>query len=138
MILRQKTFVMLFINYNIDKIPIIKQICKDILENFLSNCDNFNIIDEGNLLTDYIKDYMKNKSKLEKDNALKSMSNIYEDEYYKKLMEKMGDYYDISEPLLIICDNIIKYHYDKLSKYGWEDNRYGVWSRKKLIEDHKR
>jgi hypothetical protein len=50
---------MLFINYNIDKIPVIKQICKDILENFLSNCDNFNIIEEGNLLTDYIKDVMK-------------------------------------------------------------------------------
>ena len=128
---------MLFINYNIDKIPVIKQICKDILESFISNRDTFNIIEEGNLLTDHIKDIMKHKSKLEKDNAIKSMSNIYEDIYYKRLMEKMGDYYDISEPLLIICDNIIKYHYDKLMKYGWEDNSYGVWSRKKMMDDQK-
>ena len=46
------------------------------------------------------------------------MSNIYEDAYYKNLMEKMGDYYDITEPLVIICDNIIKYQYDKLLIYG--------------------
>jgi hypothetical protein len=88
------------------------------------------------LLTDYIRDVISRKSKLEKDNAIKSMSNIYEDAYYNKLMEKMGDYYDVSDPLLIICDNIIRYHYEKLFRYGWEDNIYGVWSRKKMLDDY--
>jgi len=126
---------MLFNNYNIDKIPIIKQLCKDILDGFIAKRDKFNMNNECNLLTDYIKDIINNKTKNEKDNIIKSMSNIYEDAYYRKLMEKMGDYYDTSEPLVIICDNIIKYHYDKLLIYGWEDNIYGIWSRKKMIED---
>ena len=129
---------MLFSNYNIDNIPVIKQICKDILVGFIVSRDTFNITDECNLLTDYIRDALNRKSKLEKDNAIKSMSNIYEDAYYKRLMEKMGDYYDVSDPLLIICDNIIRYHYEKLFRYGWEeDNIYGVWSKKKMLEDCK-
>lgn len=128
---------MLFINYNLDNIPIIKQICKDILGGFIATRNNFNINDEGNLLTDYIRDAICRKSKSEKDNAIKSMSKIYDDAYYKMLMEKMGDYYDISEPLLIICDNIIKYRYEEIFLYGWEDNIYGIWSRKKMLEDYK-
>ena len=112
---------MLFNNYNLDKIPIIKQLCKDILEEFIANRKNFNMNDECNLLTDYIKDVINRKNKYDKDIAIKSMSNIYEDAYYKNLMEKMGDYYDIAEPLVIICDNIIKYQYDKLlgRQYLW-------------------
>lgn len=125
---------MLFNNYNMDNIPVIKKICQDILQGFLAKRDNFNMKNECNLLTDYIKDVMKNKSKIEKDDAIKSMSNIYEDVYYSKLMEKMGDYYDISDPLLIICDNIIKYQFKKLLIYGWEDNIDGVWSREKMLE----
>ena len=125
---------MLFNNYNMDNIPVIKKICKDILQGFLAKRDNFNMKNECNLLTDYIKDVMKNKSKIEKDDAIKSMSNIYEDVYYRKLMEKMGDYYDISDPLLIICDNIIKYQFKELLIYGWEDNIDGVWSREKMLE----
>lgn len=128
---------MLFNNYNLDKIPIIKQLCKDILEEFIANRKNFNMNDECNLLTDYIKDVINRKSKYDKDIAIKSMSNIYEDAYYKNLMEKMGDYYDITEPLVIICDNIIKYQYDKLLIYGWENNIYGIWSLKKMREDYK-
>ena len=128
---------MLFNNYNLDKIPVIKQLCKDILEEFIANRKNFNMNDECNLLTDYIKDVINSKSKYDKDIVIKSMSNIYEDTYYKKLMEKMGDYYDITEPLIVICDNIIKYHYNKLIIYGWEDNIYGIWSLKKMREDYK-
>lgn len=128
---------MLFDNYNIDKIPVIKKLCKDILEGFIAKCDVFNMNDECNLLTDYIKDFINSKNKYEKDSAIKSMSNIYEDAYYKNLMEKMGDYYDITEPLVIICDNIIKYQYDKLLIYGWDDNIYGIWSRKKMQDDYK-
>jgi len=128
---------MLFVNYNIDKIPVIKKICKDILEGFMSKRDCFNMKDECNMLTDYIKDVMESKSVLYKENALKSMSNIYEDAYYKRLMEKMGDYYDITDPLLIICDNIIKYHFRELLVYGWDDNIDGVWTREKMLEDHK-
>jgi hypothetical protein len=127
---------MLFDNYNIDNIPVIKQICKDILGGFMATRDTFNITEECNLLTDYIRDVISRKSKLEKDNAIKSMSNIYEDAYYNKLMEKMGDYYDVSDPLLIICDNIIRNHYEKIFMYGWEDNIYGVWSRKKMLEEY--
>jgi hypothetical protein len=127
---------MLFDNYNIDNIPVIKQLCKDILGSFMASRDTFNITDECNLLTDYIRDVINRKSKLEKDNAIKSMNNICEDAYYNKLMEKMGDYYDVSDPLLIICDNIIRYHYEKLFRYGWEDNIYGVWSRKKMLDDY--
>jgi hypothetical protein len=127
---------MLFDNYNIDNIPVIKQICKDILGGFMATRDTFNITEECNLLTDYIRDVISCKSKLEKDNAIKSMSNIYEDAYYNKLMEKMGDYYDVSDPLLIICDNIIRNHYEKIFMYGWEDNIYGVWSRKKMLEEY--
>jgi len=127
---------MLFDNYNIDNIPVIKQICKDILGGFMATRDTFNITEECNLLTDYIRDVISRKSKLEKDNAIKSMSNIYEDAYYNKLMEKMGDYYDVSDPLLIICDNIIRTHYEKIFMYGWEDNIYGVWSRKKMLEEY--
>jgi hypothetical protein len=126
---------MLFNNYNIDNIPVIKQICKDILGGFMATRDTFNITEECNLLTDYIRDVVNRKSKLEKDNAIKSMSNIYEDAYYNKLMEKMGDYYDVSDPLLIICDNIIRNHYEKIFMYGWEDNIYGIWSRKKMLDD---
>jgi len=129
---------MLFNNYNMDNIPVIKQICKDILGGFFAKRDNFNITDECNVLTDYIKDVIRHKSKVEKDNAIKSMSILFEDAYYSKLMEKMGDYYDDSEPLLIICDNIIKYHYEDLFIYGWEDNIYGIWSREKMIEDYRK
>ena len=127
---------MLFNNYNLDKIPIIKQLCKDILDGFIAKREKFNINNECNLLTDYIKDIINSKTKNEKDNIIKSMSNIYEDAYYRKLMEKMGDYYDVTEPLVIICDNIIKYHYNKLLIYGWEDNIYGIWSRKKMLDDY--
>jgi hypothetical protein len=129
---------MLFENYNIDKIPVIKQICKDILGGFFLKRDNFNITDECNLLTDYIRDVLNNKSKVEKEFVIKSMSILYENAYYCKLMEKLGDYYDISEPLLIICDNIIKYHYKELFIYGWEDNIYGIWSHQKMLEDYKK
>lgn len=120
---------MLFNNYNLNNIPVIKDICKDILEDFMKQRDTFNMLEESNLLTDYIREVMNNKSKTEKDYALNSMSNIYEDAYYKRLMEKMGDYYDISDPLLVICDNIIKYHFRDLLKYGWDDNIDGVWKR---------
>jgi len=50
-------------------------------------------------------------------------------------MEQMGDYYDISEPLLIICDNICRYHFDELVMYGWNDNNTGVWTREKMMSD---
>jgi len=126
---------MMFNNYNLDNIPVIKQLCKDILGGFIAKRINFNITKEGNLLTDYISDVINRKSKLEKDNAIKSMSNIYENAFYNSLIKQMGDYYDMSEPLFIICDNIIKYHYDKIFLYGWEDNVYGVWSRQKMLED---
>ena len=120
---------MLFNNYNLNNIPVIKGICKDILEDFMTTRDTFNMLEESNLLTDYIREVMDSKSKTEKDYAMNSMSNIYEDAYYKRLMEKMGDYYDISDPLLVICDNIIKYHFRDLLKYGWDDNIDGVWKR---------
>lgn len=124
---------MLFNNYNLNNIPVIKDICKDILEDFMKQRDTFNMLEESNLLTDYIREVMNNKSKTEKDYALNSMSNIYEDAYYKRLMEKMGDYYDISDPLLVICDNIIKYHFRDLLKYGWDDNIDGVWKRDMIL-----
>ena len=124
---------MLFNNYNLNNIPVIKDICKDILEDFMTTRDTFNMLEESNLLTDYIREVMNNKSKTEKDYALNSMSNIYEDAYYKRLMEKMGDYYDFSDPLLVICDNIIKYHFRDLLKYGWDDNIDGVWKRDMIL-----
>ena len=102
---------MLFRNYTIDKIPAIKRICKTILEGFLATRDNFTMKDESYLLTDYIRDVMESKSKAEKEDAMKTMCNIYDDAYYRSLMEQMGDYYDISDPLLVICDNICRYHY---------------------------
>jgi hypothetical protein len=91
--------------------------------------------DESNLLTDYIKEVMEKKTKEEKENAMNSMCNIYEDAYYRSLMEQMGDYYDISEPLLIICDNICRYHFDELVMYGCYDNNAGVWTREKRMSD---
>lgn len=124
---------MLFNNYNLNNIPVIKGICKDILEDFMTTRDTFNMLEESNLLTDYIREVMDSKSKTEKDCAMNSMSNIYEDVYYKRLMEKMGDYYDISDPLLVICDNIIKYHFRDLLKYGWDDNIDGVWKRDMIL-----
>ena len=124
---------MLFNNYNLNNIPVIKGICKDILEDFMTTRDTFNMLEESNLLTDYIREVMDSKSKTEKDYALNSMSNIYEDAYYRRLMEKLGDYYDISDPLLVICDNIIKYHFRDLLKYGWDDNIDGVWKRDMLL-----
>ena len=127
---------MLFCNYTIDKIPAIKMICKTILEGFLATRDNFTMNDESNLLTDYIKEVMKNKSKAEKDNAMKSMSNIIcDDAYYRSLMEQMGDYYDIADPLLVICDNICRYHYKELVIHGWDDNGMGIWDREKMMDD---
>lgn len=124
---------MLFNNYNLNNIPVIKGICKDILEDFMTTRDTFNMSEESNLLTDYIREVMDSKSKTEKDYALNSMSNIYEDAYYRRLMEKLGDYYDISDPLLVICDNIIKYHFRDLLKYGWDDNIDGVWKRDMIL-----
>jgi len=123
---------------DINTIPEIKRLCKTILEGFLANRDNFTMNDESNLLTDYIKEVMKNKSKIEKDNVMKSMCNIYEGDcdgngYYRSLMEKMGDYYDITEPLLIICDNICKYHYTELYPCGWDDNGEGIWVRPLVV-----
>lgn len=126
---------MLFNNYNIDKIPVIKSICKDILEGFLAKRNRFNMRDECNLLTDYIRDVMNSKSKIEKEDAMKSMSNIYEDAYYKRLMEQLGDYYDISDPLLVICDNITKNHFRDLVIYGWDDHVDGIWVREKMLKD---
>ncbi len=120
---------MLFRNYNIDNIPVIKRMCKTILEEFLANRNRFTMNDESNLLTDYIKEVMARKSEVEKENAMKSMSNIYEDAYYRSLMEQLGDYYDITEPLLIICDNICKYHYTELYPCGWDENGEGIWIR---------
>jgi len=120
---------------DINTIPEIKRLCKTILEGFLANRDNFTMNDESNLLTDYIKEVMENKSNVEKDNVMKSMCNIYDGDgdcgsgYYRSLMEKMGDYYDITEPLLIICDNICKYHYTELYPCGWDDNGEGIWVR---------
>lgn len=124
---------MLFNNYNLNNIPVIKGICKDILEDFMTTRDTFNMSEESNLLTDYIREVMDSKSKTEKDYAMNSMSNIYEDAYYRRLMEKLGDYYDISDPLLVICDNIIKYHFRDLLKYGWDDNIDGVWKRDMIL-----
>jgi len=126
--------VMLFRNYTIDKIPVIKKMCKTILEGFLATRDNFTMNDESNLLTDYIRNVMESKSKVEKDNAMKTMSNIYDDAYYRSLMEQMGDYYDITDPLLIICDNICKYHYTQLVIHGWDDYGVGIWERKKMLD----
>ena len=126
---------MLFCNYNINNIPVIQRICKTILEGFLATRNRFSMNDESNLLTDYIKEVMEKKTKEEKENAMNSMCNIYEDAYYRSLMEQMGDYYDISEPLLIICDNICRYHFDELVRYGWEDNNVGVWTREKMMSD---
>jgi hypothetical protein len=126
--------VMLFRNYTIDKIPVIKKMCKTILEGFLATRDNFTMNDESNLLTDYIRNVMESKSKVEKDNAMKTMSNIYDDAYYRSLMEQMGDYYDITDPLLVICDNICRYHYTQLVIYGWDDYGTGIWERKNMLE----
>lgn len=126
---------MLFANYNIDKIPIVKWLCKDIVNGFLKNRDNFNMTDECNLLTDYIRDVISSKSKREKDMVIKSMGNIYENAYYSSLMVQLGDYYDVSDPLFVICDNICRYHYKELVKYGWEDNIFGIWTREKMLED---
>ena len=79
---------MLFRNYTIDKIPAIKRICKTILEGFLATRDNFTMKDESYLLTDYIRDVMESKSKAEKEEAMKTMFNIYDDAYYRGLIGK--------------------------------------------------
>jgi hypothetical protein len=126
---------MLFCNYNINNIPVIQRICKTILEGFLATRNTFSMNDESNLLTDYIKEVMEKKTKEDKENAMNSMRNIYENTYYRSLMEQLGDYYDISEPLLIICDNICRYHFDELVMYGWNDNNAGVWTREKMMSD---
>lgn len=126
---------MLFCNYNINNIPVIQRICKTILEGFLATRNTFSMNDESNLLSDYIKEVMEKKTKEEKENAMNSMRNIYDDAYYRSLMEQLGDYYDISEPLLIICDNICRYHFDELVRYGWDDNNAGVWKREKMMSD---
>ena len=114
---------------DIDTIPEIKRLCKTILKGFLATRDTFSMTDESNLLTDYIKEVMENKTRAEKDDAMKSMRNIYDDAYYRSLMEQMGDYYDVDEPLLIICDNICKYHYEELVSHGWDENNTGLWTR---------
>ena len=114
---------------DIDTIPEIKRLCKTILKGFLATRDTFSMTDESNLLTDYIKEVMENKTRAEKDDVMKSMRNIYDDAYYRSLMEQMGDYYDVAEPLLIICDNICKYHYEELVSHGWDENNAGLWTR---------
>jgi hypothetical protein len=112
---------MYFNNLNLNETPIIKELCKNIIEDFLTNLKSFNINTEYNLLHDHISNYIDNETLTSKNIALNSMSNIHYNEYYKNILNKIELHYDY-HPLIIICYDIIINHYVKLSdKYKWKN-----------------
>ena len=112
---------MYFNNLDLAETPIIKELCKNIIEDFLKNVKNFNINTEYNLLHNHISNYIENETLSCKNIALKSMSIIRYNEYYKNILDKIELHYDY-HPLILICYDIIINHYEKLTdKYIWKN-----------------
>jgi len=112
---------MYFNNLDLAETPIIKELCKNIIEDFLKNVKNFNINTEYNLLHNHISNYIENETLSCKNIALKSMSIIRYNEYYKNILDKIELHYDY-HPLIVICYDIIINHYEKLTdNYKWKN-----------------
>jgi len=104
---------MFFNKLNIDEVPIIKELCINILEDYLKNIKEFDINTDYNLLYEHICRYIENLKQSDKNTAFNSLRIIHYNEYYRKILEKIELYYDY-EPLIVICNDIINNHYDKL------------------------
>jgi len=104
---------MFFNKLNIDEVPIIKELCTNILEDFLKNIKNFDINTEYSLLYNHICKYIEDLKQSDKNIAFNSLKVIHYNEYYKQILEKIELYYDY-DPLIVICNDIINNHYNKL------------------------
>ena len=104
---------MFFNKLNIDEVPIIKELCINILEDYLKNIKNFDINNEYSLLYNHICKYIENLKQTDKNIAFNSLKVIHYNEYYKKILEKIELYYDY-DPLIVICNDIINNHYNKI------------------------
>ena len=104
---------MFFNKLNIDEVPIIKELCTNILEDFLKNIKNFDINTEYSLLYNHICKYIEDLKQSDKNIAFNSLKVIHYNEYYKQILEKIELYYDC-DPLIVICDDIINNHYNKI------------------------
>ena len=112
---------MYFNNLNLNETPIIKELCKNIIEDFLININNFDMNSEYNILHNHVSNYIDNVTLSCKNIALKSMSIIRYNEYYKNILDKIELHYDY-HPLILICYDIIINHYEKLTdKYIWKN-----------------
>ena len=93
---------MLFRNSNIENIPVIRNLCNNIMEEFRKKTSD----DECNTLRLFVYDYINNMSNIEKDNIMKSFNIIELDYYNRNILEKINNKYD-GEPLVVICYDIL-------------------------------
>lgn len=93
---------MLFRNSNIENIPVIRNLCNNIMDDFKKITHS----DECNTLRFFVYDYIDRMSNIEKDNIMKSFDIIEQDYYNRNILDKINNKYD-GEPLVIICYEIL-------------------------------
>jgi hypothetical protein len=93
---------MLFRNSNIENIPVIRNLCDNIMEDFKKTTP----CDECNTLRFFVYDYIDRMSNIEKDNIMKSFNIIELDYYNRNILDKINNKYD-GEPLVVICYDIL-------------------------------
>jgi len=94
---------MLFRNNNIENIPVIRNLCNNIMDDFKKTTNS----DECNTLRFFVYDYIDRMSNIEKDNIMKSFDIIEQDYYNRNILDKINNKYDGGEPLVIICYEIL-------------------------------
>lgn len=98
---------MLFRNSNIESIPVIKNLCDNIMKDFKKTSKDTEGT-ECNMLRYFIYNYIEKMSNIEKDNIMKSFNIIELDYYNRNILDKINNKYD-GEPLVAICYDILKY-----------------------------
>ena len=93
---------MLFRNSNIENIPVIRNLCNNIMEDFKNKTSP----NECNTLRIFVCDYINSMSNIEKDNIMKSFNIIELDYYNRNILDKINNKYD-GEPLVVICYDIL-------------------------------
>jgi len=93
---------MLFRNSNIENIPVIKNLCNNIMEDFKKKTSP----NECNTLRIFVCDYINSMSNIEKDNIMNSFNIIELAHYNRNFLEKINNKYD-GDPLVVICYDIL-------------------------------
>ena len=94
--------IMLFRNSNIENIPVIRNLCNNIMDDFKKTIP----YDECNTLRFFVYDYIDRMSNIEKDSIMKSFDIIELDYYNRNILDKINNKYD-GEPLVVICYDIL-------------------------------